>query len=179
MIGNFMSKIYTGIGSRKTPIEILDLMKSIAYFMSKKDFILRSGGANGADSAFEETAHKKEIFLPTNRFNNKIADEVSYFDYRKCAGKSIADQMVHDYHPNSKKLTNFAFNLMARNAMQIFGKNMDSPTDMVICWTMNGEDIGGTSQAIRIARSFKIPVYNLGLSVIHDNFVQWVIEQTK
>jgi hypothetical protein len=51
---------------------------------------------------------------------------------------------------------------MARNAMQISGRDCKSPTNVVICWTKGGKDIGGTSQAIRIARAFNIPVLNLG-----------------
>lgn len=37
-------KYYTGIGSRKTPIEILDFMTEIAIYLNKKKYILRSGG---------------------------------------------------------------------------------------------------------------------------------------
>lgn len=51
-----MSKIYTGIGSRETPPDILELMTKIARFMFKQGFTLRSGGADGADSAFEAGA---------------------------------------------------------------------------------------------------------------------------
>ena len=48
-----MYKYYTGIGSRKTPENILKKFKDIATFLETKQYILRSGGAEGADSAFE------------------------------------------------------------------------------------------------------------------------------
>lgn len=51
---------------------------------------------------------------------------------------------------------------MARNAMQIAGRDCKTPADVVICWTKDGKEVGGTSQAIRIARAKNIPVLNLG-----------------
>lgn len=66
-------KIYTGIGSRETPYEILQLMKELARLMSEC-FILRSGGADGADSAFESgCSGLKEIYLPWKNFNNNTS----------------------------------------------------------------------------------------------------------
>jgi hypothetical protein len=55
--------------------------------------------------------------------------------------------------------------LMARNAMQVLGPEVTCPglfSSFVLCWTLGGEEVGGTSQAIRIAKSKGIPVYNLG-----------------
>ena len=67
-----MKKLYyAGIGSRDTPRWVLDCMKKLAYCLSD-DFILRSGGADGADSYFEIGCDKgngeKEIFLPWRGF---------------------------------------------------------------------------------------------------------------
>ena len=45
---------YTGIGSRETPIEIQKLFINVGRYLAKKKLILRSGGANGADQAFEK-----------------------------------------------------------------------------------------------------------------------------
>ena len=53
---------YAGVGSRETPEEIKRLMVRIAYCLSKRNYILRSGGAKGADLAFERGAANKEIF---------------------------------------------------------------------------------------------------------------------
>ena len=61
---------YTGIGSRKTPKTILKLFTEVAIYLSKQGYILRSGGAKGADQAFERGAAKKEIYLPWRNFEN-------------------------------------------------------------------------------------------------------------
>jgi hypothetical protein len=48
--------IYAGIGSRETPQATLDLMNLIGFTLAQKGHSLRSGGAKGADSAFEAGA---------------------------------------------------------------------------------------------------------------------------
>jgi len=45
---------YSGIGSRSTPENILHMMGDVAYRLANKGWILRSGGADGADNAFEQ-----------------------------------------------------------------------------------------------------------------------------
>ena len=57
---------WTGVGSRETPPEIVQLMGTIARGLTKVGGILRSGGATGADSAFEAGVpdpSKKRIYL--------------------------------------------------------------------------------------------------------------------
>jgi len=155
-------KVYTGIGSRETPGLILALMGRISARMDRLGFSLRSGGADGADSAFEEYSTRKEIFLPYNGFNGRHHDGVSYFDFLLCPGRELAQESVKQFHPAPSRLYDKGRKLMARNAMQVLGGDCKSPTDVVICWTKNGKDVGGTSQAIRIARFHNIPVLNLG-----------------
>lgn len=44
---------YTGIGSRETPAEILEIFEHLGAWFAKKGYTLRSGHADGADAAFE------------------------------------------------------------------------------------------------------------------------------
>lgn len=155
-------KSYAGIGSRSTPSEILQLITKIAAKLDSQGYVLNSGGAAGADSAFEAGSNNKQIFLPSETFNNRKHDGLSYFNYQKLPFKELAEENVSLFHPAAHKLTEYAFKLMARNTFQILGKNLQSPVDFVICWTPEGKEVGGTSQAIRIAKSIKIPVFNLG-----------------
>lgn len=68
---------YTGVGSRKTPQSILILMNKIAQHFSSYGWILRSGGAQGADTAFESGASEKEIFYvnDTTEESMKVASK--------------------------------------------------------------------------------------------------------
>jgi hypothetical protein len=63
---------YCGIGSRKTPENILIKMSKYASILERMGFTLRSGGALGADRAFERgvvNPLKKEIFLAKHAQN--------------------------------------------------------------------------------------------------------------
>ncbi len=60
-----MSRFYAGIGARATPPEVLSLMTRAAFALLKRGYVLRSGHAIGADSAFARGAGEAaEIFLP-------------------------------------------------------------------------------------------------------------------
>ena len=148
-------KYYTGIGSRNTPPDILKLMTEIAIALSSDNYILRSGGAGGADEAFEIGATQKRIYIPWSGFNGKSYDGENYLvpDYN--------EEWVFDYHPRPDYLSRGALRLMSRNTYQVLGDDLNSPSDFIVCWTRDGKASGGTGQALRIAADFKIPVYNL------------------
>jgi hypothetical protein len=69
------NKHFAGIGSRETPIYTIKAIKElICPYLVENNFILRSGGADGADKAFEDGYDSvngiKEIYLPWKNFNN-------------------------------------------------------------------------------------------------------------
>lgn len=134
-------KYYAGIGSRDTPDYVLKKMKRIAENLTH--MTLRSGGAVGADSAFEEGASEKEIFKADDATDDAI-------------------ELSSKYHPNWEACSKYAKKLHGRNAMIILGENLDSPVEFVICWTKNGKGGGGTGQALRIAKDYGIKIYDLG-----------------
>lgn len=119
------------------------------------EFTLRSGGADGADLAFELGAltTTPEIWIPWNGFNGS---------------KSLllptpeAFKMAATIHPVWHKLSDGAKRLHARNCHQVLGPNLMTPSSFVICWTDGGETIGGTATAIKLALNNNVPVLNLG-----------------
>lgn len=136
-------KVYAGIGSRETPDHILDLMNSLAIELQSRGFTLRSGGAAGADTAFERGAGiRKEIYRPED-------------------ASSAALSLAERFHPNWSRCSYQAKLLHARNGYQVLGRDLNSPVRGVICWTKDGKASGGTGQAIRIAEYHRIPVFNL------------------
>lgn len=139
-----MSGIYAGIGSRKTPEEILLVMKKIAKYLEKQNYVLHSGGAIGADRAFESGTNIKIIFKPEN-----VSSEALNFSKK--------------YHPNWNACSEYAKKLHARNAYIVLGSLLNDPVDFIICWTEKGQIKGGTGQALRIAKDYKIKVYNLAI----------------
>ena len=124
---------------------------------NQKGYILRSGGAEGADSFFEEYSlpEQREIYLPWRNFNNNNSDLYTPVD--------AAYKTAEKYHPGWPRLSFGAKKLMARNVHQVLGQDLKTPCQFIICWTKGGKPVGGTSQAIRIAESMDIPIYNLAL----------------
>lgn len=172
-------KIYTGIGSRETPIEICDLMRGIASSLSDS-WTLRSGHADGADIAFEEGAMSangaKEIYIPWQGFHK---GKHGYNDTHvvHCLDNHLkAISIAADTHPNWKACGHAAQLLHTRNVYQITGTDLNTPSLMVICWTKDGNATGGTGQAIRLAKRLSIPVFNLFQNETLDKLQDFVFK---
>lgn len=149
---------YAGIGSRRTPPEVLAVMETIGEDLARAGWTLRSGGAAGADAAFERGCDRaggaKEIFLPWPRYN----DHPSPLDTVTDAMLDLAARL----HPGWDRLTPAARLLIARNGAQVLGDDLASPVALIVCWTARALPKGGTAQALRIAEERGIPVVNLG-----------------
>lgn len=162
-------KYYAGIGSRSSPNDILSMMEMLGALLARKGFCLRSGGADGADSAFERGADSvggaKQIFIPWKGFNGHKGEVYPL--------PSATADMVRKYHPAPHKLTKAAMTLHARNCQQVLGPNLDSLSSFVLCWTPDGKIIGGTATAIKIALDHNIKVINLG----NPTDLQWCIKR--
>jgi hypothetical protein len=144
-------------------------MTSIASFMEKQGYILHSGGAEGADNAFELGVHNtdmKKIFLPWKGFNSNISMLYGVSE------KAIA--LAKAFHPSWDTLSYAAKILIARNGYQVLGDSLDTPVDVVICYTPHGKAEGGTGQAIRIAQHYKIPIFNLYFKRDIEQIVSWM-----
>jgi hypothetical protein len=160
-----MSIHYTGIGSRETPGEILQAMESFAADAGRGGLVLRSGGAIGADSAFEAGAKRGEgamqIFLPWPYFGGSDSP------FRRPTFEAM--QIAGDVHPAWDRLSRAVKLLHGRNAHQVLGPGLDEPSDFVACWTPDGalnesscgRSTGGTATAIRVASRNRVPVLNL------------------
>lgn len=154
---------YAGIGSRQTPLPVLALMSAAAVRLAATGWTLRSGGADGADLAFEQGAGNgpKEIYLPWQGFNGNSSLLYDIDD--------AAFELAAQYHPNWSRLKSSVRRLIARNSYQVLGRDLATPVRFVLCWTPDGiisaqgrtEASGGTGQAIAIAADRGIPVFNL------------------
>jgi len=161
--------IYTGIGSRKTPKVTLGLMFNIGAKMALLGHILRSGGAAGADKAFENgcksASGTKKIFFASDVNNRPDAIDLAL-----------------SYHGAPHLCSTYAQKLHGRNSFQILGINLDSPSDGVICWTPDGcvnhesrtIKTGGTGTAISIASTRQIKIWNLSRPEHFDRWVTWL-----
>jgi len=45
--------------------------------------------------------------------------------------------------------------------MQVLGAELNDPSAFGVCWTPGAREVGGSAQAMRIARAFGVQVYNV------------------
>lgn len=160
-----MNMTYAGIGSRETPPEILELMKKLAERLGQLGFTLRSGGAKGADTAFERGVlgkHSGEIYY-VDSYGCFVGFDKEMNTY-KAAAINAGMELFREYHPAPYRCSDYAAKLHCRNAFILLGAdlpNSPDPVDFIICWTKDGGATGGTGQALRIANAYHIPVFNL------------------
>ena len=153
---------YAGIGSRSTPEDVLDIMTDLATDLEAMGFILRTGGAIGADSAFLNGIHKPELvelYLPWQGYNDY---ESAFANVPKA---SI--QMAAQFHPNWNACKDSVRKLHGRNCNIILGPDVTRPmpSEFVICYTPNAAATGGTGLAITVADACLVPVFDFGLGI--------------
>jgi hypothetical protein len=141
--------VYAGIGSRQTPKLILDFIKLFAMRLGDMGWQLRSGGAMGADIAFERGARA-----------SRMGDQPIIYRPEDATDKAI--ELASRYHPNWQACDEYARKLHGRNAMIVLGQALNYPVNKVVCWTRDGRTDGGTGMGIRIAMDYKIPIVNMG-----------------
>lgn len=165
-----MNKYYTGVGSRETPSDICRIMSEISGYLERQEYILRSGGANGADIAFEVGVKAlKEIYLPWPGFNNN-SSPLHAITVR-------GTKMASEVHPAWKSCGYGARMLHTRNVYQVLGYDLETPSDFLLCWTKDGKATGGTATAIRLAEMHEVPVFNLYVNSVRDDLIKKMSDQ--
>ena len=154
--------LFSGIGSRKTPLEICKIMTRIGEKLQEKGYILRSGAAIGADKAFEKNVKPK----------NKCIYTVKNFDYSQenydfCYNELIS---VWDKSLNFDDYENYKKILLLRDINQVLGSKNTvlEKSKFLITWTPHEKyelsppnSVGGSRIAIRCALKHGIKVHNL------------------
>lgn len=158
-----MTKIITVIGSRTITISEFNTLKDIVKYYSERGYIVRSGGAEGADYAATK-AKRPQIYIPWEGFNYLYHDGKTIFSLPYLNNNKFAEEVVKKIHPAPSKLTSAAWKLHMRNVYQILGDRGDTVSSAVFFCAdedSKGNVSGGTRTAIEIARSLNIPTYNI------------------
>lgn len=158
---------YTGVGSRKTPADVIQLMHRIAAKAALSGYTLRSGGAEGADLAFERGCDSIK--------GNK---EIYYANQATQTAMDIAAR----FHPAWNRCSDYAKKLHGRNAFQVLGLQLAVPSERLICWTPDGcishstrsIQTGGTGTAISIAEASGVMICNLAIPEHRKIMEDWV-----
>ncbi len=155
--------IISGIGARATPMDVLQTIEQVGLMLAMRGIHGRSGGAAGADTAFERGMRVINPAL-IQVFPGHIGHYLAW--------QRIAAQ----FHPNWDACDEGVRKLHARNVAIMLGSSPDvrpEPVNAVVCWTPGGAITGGTGQSLRIAAAYSIPVFNLAMTPV-DAFWSWV-----
>lgn len=149
-------KNYSGIGSRKTPQKYLRMFENLADELDKNDYVLRSGGAKGADESFKQNSSNFVIFRPYDYYLGNIR-QLYEPELLEEADSILAGVLDSDHYTNIKKKSDYVYRLQLRNVFIILGEDLSTFSDFVICYSPGS---GGTQTGIKVAEKYKIPVYN-------------------
>lgn len=168
---------YAGIGSRATPADVLELMSALAGKLASENWTLRTGGAKGADQAFFDGAISvrgcAEVYLPWPSYNG-------HHEFRLGRPSPRAYEIAAEHHPAWSSCSSGVQALHARNCHQVLGDLLDDPVNFVVCYTPDGSltgdtrAAGGTGQALRVASTAAVPVFNLQRADHRDRIEDWV-----
>lgn len=170
---------YTGVGYRRTPSKALLDIKTIARCLQGMQYVVRTGGADGADTAFERAVPRDKciLYLPWRTFNGPRHSQVRGMAHPTPAAHAMAATV----HPAWERLKPAVKALHARNCHQVLGGDLMCPSDFVVCWTPDGceseatrtRDTGGTATAIVLASRHGIPVFNLANGDAQERLWAW------
>ena len=172
---------YAGVGSRNTPPAILDAMRDIAETLGNADYALSTGGAYGADKAFEDGTMRTDapvtVHAPWSGYNDYYRgrqrdsdiDVVVPSPLRDLRAKSLLER-ASKHHPAWNRCDRGVRALFIRNVSILRGAlspRSDSwlPVLAVLAYTptglRSGRGAGGTGHTLRVATELNIPVINL------------------
>ncbi len=187
-----MTRYYTMIGSRGTPLEIMELMTKFATKACEFDYVGRSGGADGVDSCLEEgfKLFKKtypnvsgtdylEIYLPWKDFNGRNSSEEGYYTLPFMSNKGQAQDIAEKIHPAWERCSQGAKKLHTRNVYQLLGQNLNTPSRFVICYAKPKNDgtdgvKGGTATAVQLGIKNGVDIINLYHDKHRKRVEDWV-----
>lgn len=153
-----MNKIISIFGSRDCPPEALENIGKIAEFFAKKGWTLRTGGAKGVDNQalvnFRKTANSKvELYLPWQGYEGHYNGILHSPENWKLASEYVG-------HWDNLKLNHKIFH--ARNIGILLGSDNKSPSDLAVCWTPEGEKVGGSATGVVVCEKEGILLFNIG-----------------
>lgn len=171
------------MGARDCPMNILSVMQDMAFKLSQEGWGLRSGGARGADTAFEMGALNSfseevpEIYLPWAGFNDHTNASVGAVVAPKLGRWEEAQRIAQRIHPTWGKLSPAAKTLHSRNCFQVLGEDLNTPSKFLVCWAKtdaHGVPVGGTRTAYVLAQERCIPCFNLIFEETLCRIQRWI-----
>ena len=164
---------YTGVGSRDISVDESTLIMDIARYLADQGITLRSGGAGGSDSSFEEGSllsnnpDLREIYTPWRSFRcPRVGNVYHTLEEYPSPNYKISLSVARDIHPYWDKMSNGGRLLHQRNIHQVMGKDLTNPEKSKFLLACSDSDKagvprGGTRTAWVLAARNDIPCFNI------------------
>lgn len=165
---------YVATGSRDTPKPIIDKIALIVKELEVRGYTLRNAGREPVEDLFEKSVSRKEVHLPWRGF----LDKDSKFTFTPEAAKVLASRFYPGYEGLKPAIQAF----LAADVRMIMGKELKSPALFLITWSEDGAETnqertaktGTAAQAIAVASTLKIPIFNFGKPSAEERFRQYL-----
>lgn len=183
-----MNLFVTVVGSRETPAAEWTLGWRLSYKYIIFGYIIATGDAEGMDRAAREGALAAGAVEYDHDHPERTPNANLYvWKAKHCTPDAMAiSARFHSAWNALRKdgspvVSNFAKKLHGRNAFQVLGPNLITPSSVVICWTKDrctthkdrSIRTGGTGTAISIADHWNVPVVNLAKPEEFHKFLRW------
>lgn len=161
-------------GNEQPPPAVMAVLQRLVPELENRGFIIRSGGMRGIEDAVEGLARNIEVHLPWKGFDQKE----SKFTFTTDEAKEFAKR----HHPTWSSLKPVMQSFFAKNVRLVLGKDLRSPTQIVIIWSDDGVECvrertartGMAGHTLSIAAELKIPVFNLHRPDAEQRIMQYL-----
>ena len=143
---------YTGVGNRKVPREALDLCREIGRELALRGLTLRTGDTDGSDAAFLSGCQDGQTERGADRNEPEVyrpEDDLHPWAI-ELAARVVGVKAWLKASESMRRLS-------ACNAMQVLGRDGQTPSKFLLCWSRNIDPRmqDGTRVAVRIADDFE------------------------
>lgn len=171
---------YAGIGSRDITVEQAGFINGVSQQMDAQGHHLVTGWGRGSDQAFTSGTliSNQTIWLPWYRFNNAPTKEAAFKVIR--VTKEL-EEVAATFHRAWATLPNESRLLMMRNVAILLGDDGTDPVDVVIYFQDPDKEnwpFGGTNHALRTARHFNLPTFNIAHAIGQKALQKFLEEKT-
>lgn len=161
-------------GNETPPPVVLQTLQRLVPELEKRGYVIRSGGMKGMENAVEELSRNIELHLPWKGFDGKE----SKFTYTSEEAKEFAKR----YHPAWDQAKPVVQTFCAKNVRLMLGKDLKSPTQILIIWSEDGVEharertakTGLTGVAVALASELRIPTFNLQRPDAEQRLMQYL-----
>lgn len=165
-------------------------MVRIGTAMTDRGWMLRSGGATGADTAFHQGVLKSsrypeilpEIYLSWSGMGGMYPDpSQGLIDSQRNHLWQTATEIALQARGSFNGLGRGGIAHHTRNVFQVLGSDLRTPSRMLVCWARpigrRGNVAGGTNTAVQIALKYNVPVRNLYYPEVIESVETWLSTQ--